>query len=202
MCNNIKKSLSICIIGKPNVGKSTLLNRIVGKKISIVTPKAQTTRSVITGIVTSSNIQLVFFDTPGIFKPKNTLGKTMVRCLWSSIGNTDIVALVIDGLTKIDSVISDIVCYLIKLRIPVTFLFNKTDIRSKYIVENISTLQSIAPEAKIFFISALKGHNIDSFINYLNIKAIYSNWQYSISDVTNYAENEHLRIFVHLYIYI
>ena len=63
----LKKSLSVCIIGKPNAGKSTLLNHIIGQKISIVTPKVQTTRSIITGIITLDDTQLVLFDTPGIF---------------------------------------------------------------------------------------------------------------------------------------
>ena len=97
MSENIKKSLSICIVGKPNAGKSTFLNHIIGEKISIVTPKVQTTRSIITGIITFDDVQLVLFDTPGIFKPKKKLERAMVRCAWSSLGSADMIALIIDG---------------------------------------------------------------------------------------------------------
>ena len=68
-----QKLLSVCIIGKPNAGKSTLLNKIIGQKISIVTPKVQTTRSIITGIITIEDTQLILFDTPGIFEPKKRI---------------------------------------------------------------------------------------------------------------------------------
>ena len=71
----VQKLLSVCIIGKPNAGKSTLLNKIIGQKISIVTPKVQTTRSIITGVITIENTQLILFDTPGIFNAKKKLEK-------------------------------------------------------------------------------------------------------------------------------
>ena len=98
-----QKFLTVAIVGKPNAGKSTLLNQMIGSKISIVTPKVQTTRTIITGIVTHGDTQLVFLDTPGIFEPKKKLEAEMVRCAWSSLNNVDKVALIIDSTKKIDN---------------------------------------------------------------------------------------------------
>lgn len=185
MTENIKKSLSVCIVGKPNAGKSTLLNQIIGEKISIVTPKVQTTRSIITGIVTFEDVQLVLFDTPGIFEPKKKLEKAMVRCAWSSLGSADMIVLIIDGSLKIDESIKDIIYRISETGKPITFLLNKTDLKTKYAVENISFLQKIAPKARIFNISALKGKNINDFLEYLKQSAHDSGWAYDADDITN-----------------
>ncbi|MDP5110477.1 MAG: GTPase Era [Rickettsiaceae bacterium] len=185
MPENIKKTLSVCIIGKPNAGKSTLLNHIIGEKISIVTPKVQTTRSIITGIVTFEDIQLVLFDTPGIFEPKKKLEKAMVRCAWSSLGSADMIVLIIDGSMKIDDGIKDIIYRISESGKPITFLLNKIDIKTKYAVENISFLQKIAPKARIFNVSALKGKNVNDFLEYLKQSAHSSGWGYDADDITN-----------------
>ena len=98
-----KKSSIISIIGKPNVGKSTLLNQLIGQKLSIVTPKVQTTRNVINGILTLKDVQLVFLDTPGIFAQKNKLDKMMVRYAWSSLVGADLVLLLLDSTQLLDT---------------------------------------------------------------------------------------------------
>ena len=185
MPENIKKTLSVCIVGKPNAGKSTLLNHIIGEKISIVTPKVQTTRSIITGIVTFEDVQLVLFDTPGIFEPKKKLEKAMVRCAWSSLGSADMIVLIIDGSMKIDDGIKDIIYRISESGKPITFLLNKIDIKTKYAVENISFLQKIAPKARIFNVSALKGKNVNDFLEYLKQSAHSSGWGYDADDITN-----------------
>lgn len=185
MPENIKKTLSVCIVGKPNAGKSTLLNHIIGEKISIVTPKVQTTRSIITGIVTFEDVQLVLFDTPGIFEPKKKLEKAMVRCAWSSLGSADMIVLIIDGSMKIDDGIKDIIYRISESEKPITFLLNKIDIKTKYAVENISFLQKIAPKARIFNVSALKGKNVNDFLEYLKQSAHSSGWGYDADDITN-----------------
>ena len=84
-----QKTISVCVIGKPNAGKSSLLNHVIGQKISIVTPKVQTTRSQITGIITIKDTQIIMLDTPGIFEPKKQLERAMVRCAWSSLHGVD-----------------------------------------------------------------------------------------------------------------
>ena len=91
------KSGFVSIIGRPNVGKSTFLNYVLGQKISIVSPKAQTTRNQITGIYTTTNEQIIFIDTPGIHKPKNTLGKVMNDYSTSTLRDVDEIMWIIDG---------------------------------------------------------------------------------------------------------
>ena len=87
--NTNDKSAFIAIVGRPNVGKSSILNRLLGTKIAIVSSKPQTTRNRITGVLTEGEYQLVFFDTPGMHKPKNSLGKYMVRSVNESVGGVD-----------------------------------------------------------------------------------------------------------------
>ena len=181
----MKKSLSVCIVRKPNAGKSTLLNRIIGQKLSIVTPKVQTTRSIITGIVTLDDIQLVLFDTPGIFEPKRRLEKAMVRCAWSSLSSADMIVLIIDSSSKLDDIMQEIIKRISSVGKKIVILMNKIDLQSKYYMENMSSATQIAPLAKIFNISALDGNGIDSFLSFLKENATDSGWMYEEDDITN-----------------
>ena len=95
--NQHDKSAFIAIVGKPNVGKSSILNRFLGQKIAIVSSKPQTTRNRITGVLTDGEYQIVFFDTPGMHKPKNQLGKYMVRSVSESVGGVDCCLLVVEA---------------------------------------------------------------------------------------------------------
>ena len=95
--NQHDKSAFVAIVGRPNVGKSSILNRLLGQKIAIVSSKPQTTRNRITGVLTEGEYQLVFFDTPGMHKPKNTLGKYMVRSVNESVGGVDSCLLVVEA---------------------------------------------------------------------------------------------------------
>jgi GTP-binding protein Era len=183
--SSLKKSLSICIIGKPNAGKSTLLNHIIGQKISIVTPKVQTTRSIITGIVTFGDTQLILFDTPGIFEPKKKLEKAMVRCAWSSLNSANIIVLIIDSSTKLDDMTVEIIERISSTKTPIVFLMNKIDLKSKHYIENISFVEKSVPSAKIFNISALNGSGIDGFLDYLKKQATATGWMYDSDEMTN-----------------
>jgi len=183
--STLKKSLSVCIIGKPNAGKSTLLNYIIGQKISIVTPKVQTTRSIITGIITLDDTQLVLFDTPGIFEPKKKLEKAMVRCAWSSLNSANIIVLIIDSASKLDDMMQKIVERISDLGKPIVFLMNKIDLKSKYFLENISFIDKAAPGSKTFNISALNGSGISGFLDYLKENATNTGWMYEEDDMTN-----------------
>src|ERR1700730_16267257 len=87
----------VAIVGAPNAGKSTLLNRLIGQKISIVSPKPQTTRMRILGVLTEDQTQMVFIDTPGIFAPKRRLDRAMIEAAWSSLEGADAVVLLIDA---------------------------------------------------------------------------------------------------------
>lgn len=184
------KFLTVCIIGKPNAGKSTLLNRLIGQKISIVTPKVQTTRTIITGIVTHDDVQLVLLDTPGIFQPEKRLEKAMVRCAWSSINGTDMVALIMDATKKIDDMTKNIIARLQELGVNVVFLLNKCDLLKKSsansgnITDNILYLDKNYPGIKQIQISALSGRGVDSFESHMLANANLEAWHYSSEDIT------------------
>lgn len=178
------KSLTACIIGQPNAGKSTLLNQLIGEKISIVTPKIQTTRSIITGILTINDTQLILFDTPGIFTTKKSFERSMVRCAWSSLANADLIILLIDNSQKFNQQLKQIITRLQEQAKPIVFLLNKMDIKSNYSVENIIYLEKNAEKAKLFRISALNGKNIEYFITYLSEKARETHWLYDKEDIT------------------
>ncbi|MCC8417706.1 MAG: GTPase Era [Rickettsia endosymbiont of Bryobia graminum] len=180
-----QKTISICIIGKPNAGKSSLLNRLIGEKISIVTPKVQTTRTIITGIVTVKDTQLIILDTPGIFEPKKQLEKAMVRCAWSSLHDVDLVLLIIDSTKSIDQFSLAMLKKLQALKINLLFILNKIDLSSKHTeeIENILRSQFIDPN--IFKISVLSGENIKQLQNNVLKQAKISPWLYEKDDVTN-----------------
>ncbi|WP_341747351.1 GTPase Era [Candidatus Tisiphia endosymbiont of Dascillus cervinus] len=180
-----QKTISLCIIGKPNAGKSSLLNKLIGQKISIVTNKVQTTRSIITGIVTIKDTQLIILDTPGIFEPKKQLEKAMVRCAWSSLYGVDLVLLIIDSTKPIDQFTLQILKKLQTLKINLIFLLNKIDNPSEYLEEIENTLKSQFIDNYILKTSVLSGKNINKLLNYIQSQAKESPWLYEEDDVTN-----------------
>jgi len=185
MTNQIQKTVSVCIIGRPNSGKSTLLNRIIGEKLSIVTPKVQTTRSIITGIITLKDTQIILYDTPGIFEPKGTLEKAMVRCAWSSLHSADIVMLIIDSLKPLDDITHNILNKLRSLNVVPVFLLNKIDVESKYIDDTKAFLAENYPDSLLFSISAISGENVDKLLEYTTSKAKIAPWLYAEDDMTD-----------------
>ncbi|MCC8399672.1 MAG: GTPase Era [Rickettsia endosymbiont of Platyusa sonomae] len=180
-----QKTISLSIIGKPNAGKSSLLNKLIGQKISIVTPKVQTTRSIITGIVTIKDTQLIILDTPGIFEPKKQLEKAMVRCAWSSLHGVDLVLLIIDSTKPMDQFTLQILKKLQTLKINLIFLLNKIDIPSEYLEEIENILNSQFIDSYILKLSVLSGKNINKLLNYIQSQAKESPWLYEEDDVTN-----------------
>jgi GTP-binding protein Era len=186
METNIKrKSANITIIGKPNAGKSTLLNHLIGQKIAIVTPKVQTTRSSITGIFTQDNLQLVFIDTPGIFTAHSRLEKAMVRCAWSNVAGSDEVIFLIDGTKDFDDKSIEIVTKLKSQNLSPIFVINKIDKRKADIETIIAAISNIVTSAVIFQISALNGKGTKELVSYLEDKAPYHEWLYGEDDITN-----------------
>ncbi|WP_341752815.1 MULTISPECIES: GTPase Era [unclassified Candidatus Tisiphia] len=180
-----QKTISLSIIGKPNAGKSSLLNKLIGQKISIVTPKVQTTRSIITGIVTIKDTQLIILDTPGIFEPKKQLEKAMVRCSWSSLHGVDLVLLIIDSTKPMNQFTLQILKKLQTLKINLIFLLNKIDIPSEYLEEIENTLNSQFIDSYILKLSVLSGKNVNKLLNYIQSQAKESPWLYEEDDVTN-----------------
>lgn len=152
------------ILGNPNVGKSTLMNALVGEKLSIVTAKAQTTRHRIMGIVNGEDYQIVYSDTPGILKPNYRLQENMLNFVDTAIGDADIILYVTDTIEKADKN-QEYVDKLSKLSCPVILVINKVDISSQEkVVELMNWWKERVPEAVIIPASAKENFNLESII--------------------------------------
>ena len=161
------KSGFVAIIGRPNVGKSTFLNKVVGKKVAIMSDKPQTTRNKILGIVTTDEYQIAFTDTPGIHKAKTELGRRMVDASYSSTSGVDAVIFMTTPVKSVlqgDQIILD---NLKKLRIPVFLVINKVDQLKKFndIDLTIAIYKDLYPFAGIFPISVLEDKNVDKLLD-------------------------------------
>lgn len=156
----------VSIVGKPNAGKSTLMNKLVGEKMSIITSKAQTTRHQIIGIVNTDDYQIVFTDTPGIIKPAYTLQESMMGFVQGSLIDADVILLVTDINERYDE--SDVIRKLQKAESPVAVLINKIDKSTEEDVKVKIThwQETLNPDA-IFAISALHGHNTDAIMEFV-----------------------------------
>jgi len=165
---NVFKSGFVSVIGRANVGKSTLINSLVGEKISIVSDKPQTTRYNALGIYHGEDVQIIFTDTPGIHKPKNKLGEHMVKSVTSSLNEVDAVLLVVDGGRDISEVERNITANLKETNTPVVLAINKIDLLKKEallpIIANYSTLY---PFSAIVPISAKKNDGVSSILTEL-----------------------------------
>ena len=159
--DQINRAGFVNIIGNPNVGKSTLMNALVGEKLSIVTAKAQTTRHRIMGIVNGDDYQIVFSDTPGILKPNYMLQESMMDFVETAIGDADIILYVTDVIEKMDKNI-EYIEKLNKVECPVIIAINKIDETSQEkVVELIEKWHTTVPKAEILPISALNKFNVD-----------------------------------------
>ena len=153
------------IIGNPNVGKSTLMNALVGEKLSIVTSKAQTTRQRVMGIVNGDDFQIVYSDTPGILKPHYKLQTAMVGIVQNAMADADIILYVTDMVETIDKH-SEYLEKLAAIDVPVILAINKIDLADQdKVMEAVETWKGILPKAEVFVISALKAFNLEGFLN-------------------------------------
>ena len=165
--DQINKAGFVNIIGNPNVGKSTLMNALVGEKLSIVTAKAQTTRHRIMGIVNGEDYQIVFSDTPGILKPNYMLQESMMDFVETAIGDADIILYVTDVVEKIDKNI-EYINKLNQVECPVIIAINKIDeTRQEKVVELVEKWHTTVPKAEILPISALNKFNVDILLGRL-----------------------------------
>jgi GTP-binding protein Era len=156
-----KRAGFVALIGAPNVGKSTLLNALVGAKISIVTPKVQTTRMRVRGIAIEGAAQLIFVDTPGIFAPRRRLDRAMVDSAWASTQDADLVALVIDAKKGVKDDDEAILGGLGKVRAPKVVVLNKVDLVDKQVLLALTqALNERAAFAATFMVSARNGDGI------------------------------------------
>jgi GTP-binding protein Era len=153
----------VALIGAPNAGKSTLLNVLVGSKVSIVSRKVQTTRTLVRGIAIDGRSQIVFVDTPGIFKPKRRLDRAMVTSAWGGAGDADVVCFLLDARKGLDEEGEAILGKLPDLRQPKFLILNKIDVleRSR-LLDLAARLNAKLDFAHTFMISALKGDGTDA----------------------------------------
>ena len=154
----------IALIGAPNAGKSTLLNALVGAKVSIVSRKVQTTRALVRGIALEGSSQIIFVDTPGIFAPKRRLDRAMVTSAWSGAGDADAVCLLVDARGGVTEEVEAILTRLSAVGGPKILVLNKIDTVDHEILLGLaSTLNEKLRFTETFMVSALKGHGVPKF---------------------------------------
>jgi GTPase len=169
----------VALIGSTNVGKSTLVNALVGSKVAIVTPKAQTTRALLRGIATDGTAQIILVDTPGLFMPKRRLDRAMVASAWSGAGDADVICVVIDAQHGFAQETPELLDRLKELRQPKALVLNKIDVVDK------PSLLGLAQEAngraaftETFMISALKGDGVADLKHWLASAVPAGPWLY------------------------
>jgi len=168
MTNNATHAGFIAIVGAPNVGKSSLINRLVGTKVSIVSAKVQTTRTRVLGICIAGAVQVIFIDTPGIFQPRRRLDRAMVAAAWGGAGDADHVLLLVDAARGIDEDTRDIIDKLRGSGRRAVLAINKVDIVKKpYLLALTATLQDPDLFTKTFMISATSGDGVNDLLAYL-----------------------------------
>ncbi|MBT5109991.1 MAG: GTPase Era [Rhodospirillaceae bacterium] len=178
----------VAVIGAPNAGKSTLVNKMVGAKVSIVSPKVQTTRTRVLGIALRGDSQIVFIDTPGIFTPRERekLGQAMVQAAWKSIGDGDVVALIVDsekGLTK-DT--RSIIATLAEKKTPSVLVLNKIDLAPRpKLLELSAEANASGAFSETFMVSALTGDGVDDFLAYCGDHARPGPWLFPEDQITD-----------------
>jgi GTP-binding protein Era len=151
----------VAVVGAPNAGKSTLVNALVGQKVAIVSPKAQTTRTRLMGVAIEGDTQLLLVDTPGIFEPKRRLDRAMVAAAWGGAEGADVLALVVDGKGGIGPKVAAIVEAIAARREPKYLILNKVDIADKArLLGHAQRLNDITPFAETFFVSATTGDGL------------------------------------------
>ena len=160
------KSGFVTVIGRPNVGKSTLLNRVIGEKISIISDKPQTTRNKIQMVYTEDDSQIIFLDTPGMQTPKNILGEYMLRISKSTLEEVDVVTFMVDESLQIGRLDSYIIEQLKDVSTPIVLLINKIDKLTKEEIDSlIEKFKNMDMFHDVIGISALNNDNIEEYIN-------------------------------------
>lgn len=176
----------VALLGAPNAGKSTLLNRLVGAKVSIVTPKAQTTRSRILGIRNHGATQAVFVDTPGIFEPRRRLERAMVRRAWRAAGDADITVLLVDAARRAGAREEAIVASLKAGGRQAVLALNKIDlIARERLLARADRLYGTGCFSDVFMVSALTGDGVDDLLEHLAARLPEGPWLYPEDDLSD-----------------
>ena len=176
----------IALIGAPNVGKSTLINALVGSKVAIVSHKVQTTRALLRGIATEGESQLVLVDTPGIFAPKRRLDRAMVTNAWAGAHDADVVGALIDAKRGLDEETEAILDKLVGVRQPKILLVNKIDLVEKAALLALAkAANDRVPFAATFMISALSGDGVADVKRWLAGHVPDGPWHYPADQITD-----------------
>jgi GTP-binding protein Era len=176
----------VAIVGAPNVGKSTLVNALVGAKVTIVSPKVQTTRAIVRGIAIEGDAQLIFVDTPGIFSPRRRLDRAMVATAWSGAHDADIVALMIDAKRGLDDEAAAIAAKLADARAPKILIVNKVDLVPKpSLLGLVAAANEAAHYAATFMVAALSGYGVAEVKKWLAAHVPEGPWHYPEDQISD-----------------
>lgn len=171
---NNQKTAFIAIVGRPNVGKSSLLNQMIGQKVAIVSNKPQTTRTRIMGVLTRGETQLVFIDTPGLLKPRNRLGEYMVRSVTESVAGVDACLLVVEAGKKTSPADLELIRKFKSLGIPAVLAINKIDLLpdKSALIAQIQSLSALFSFAAVVPVSAMDGSGMKDLVGELEALAM------------------------------
>jgi GTP-binding protein Era len=179
----------VAVLGAPNAGKSTLVNALVGQKVAIVSPKAQTTRARLMGLSIEGDAQILLVDTPGIFDPQRRLDRAMVSAAWGGTEGADLIALVIDAKAKLNSKTRTLVDQIAARPEPKIVILNKVDVAEKGpLLALASELQAMLDPESIYFVSALSGDGIPELKAELAKRMPEGPWHFpedQVSDATD-----------------
>lgn len=187
--NKSYKSGFISIIGRPNVGKSTFLNKVIGQKIAIMSDKPQTTRNKVQGVLTLDDAQLIFIDTPGIHKPKHRLGDFMMKVAQNTLKEVDLVLFMVNAQEGFGRGEEYIIEKLLNVKTPVFLVINKIDlIHPDQLMKVIGSYQDKFDFAEVVPISALEGNNIDRLLQQIKERMPQGPQFYPADQVTDHPE--------------
>ncbi|WP_240376664.1 GTPase Era [Bacillus piscicola] len=187
--NDTFKSGFVALIGRPNAGKSTLLNQIIGEKIAIMSDKPQTTRNKIQGVYTTTDTQIVFIDTPGIHKPKHRLGDFMVRTAVQAFREVDLILFLVDITEKYGPGEEYILNKLTETSTPVFLVMNKIDqVHPDQLLERIDEYRRRFEFAEVVPVSALQGNNVETLLGQIGIYLEKGPQYYPADQITDHPE--------------
>ena len=185
-----QKSAYIAIVGRPNVGKSTILNKLIGEKIAIVSKKPQTTRTRIMGVLTEGEDQLVFLDTPGLLKPRNSLGDYMVRSVTAAIEGVDSCLLVVQAGAPLSKADEELIGRFKKGHVPAVLAINKIDLlgdKTK-LMEQIAEYSGLYSFEAVVPVSAEKGDGMEALLEELRGLTLPGGWLFPEDKLTDQTE--------------
>jgi GTP-binding protein Era len=176
----------VAVVGAPNAGKSTFVNEVVGTKVSIVTHKVQTTRNQVRGIAMQDQTQIIFVDTPGIFKPKKRFDRAMVASAWSGAEDADVVMLIVDARKGLTQDVEEILAGLAENKRPKFLVLNKIDLLAREdLLALTAAFNATAQFQQIFMVSALKGDGVEDVLKHLAAELPEGPWHYPEDEISD-----------------